>query len=187
MAKERMTGIEPALSAWEAEVLPLNYIRVSLRGWSPSSDSVILTRGDRREPRGCEQDADCRRGDEYGEHNPRHQDRAGRRDDRLPAERLHGDEHQHSGVGDEGEHDEPLAASRFTQPTHTQGQYLEQQYEERQHLQRVHPDEVRDTQVAPDGAPPEQRQAGATVIEPDGVSAGDAVEVGEAGRRSVPS
>ncbi len=24
-----MTGIEPALSAWEAEVLPLNYIRVS--------------------------------------------------------------------------------------------------------------------------------------------------------------
>ena len=27
-AVERMTGIEPALSAWEAEVLPLNYIRV---------------------------------------------------------------------------------------------------------------------------------------------------------------
>jgi hypothetical protein len=26
--RERMTGIEPALSAWEAEVLPLNYIRV---------------------------------------------------------------------------------------------------------------------------------------------------------------
>ena len=25
---ERVTGIEPALSAWEAEVLPLNYIRV---------------------------------------------------------------------------------------------------------------------------------------------------------------
>ncbi len=25
--EERMTGIEPALSAWEAEVLPLNYIR----------------------------------------------------------------------------------------------------------------------------------------------------------------
>jgi hypothetical protein len=24
---ERTTGIEPALSAWEAEVLPLNYIR----------------------------------------------------------------------------------------------------------------------------------------------------------------
>jgi hypothetical protein len=26
-AVERMTGIEPALSAWEADVLPLNYIR----------------------------------------------------------------------------------------------------------------------------------------------------------------
>lgn len=25
---ERITGIEPALSAWEAEVLPLNYIRI---------------------------------------------------------------------------------------------------------------------------------------------------------------
>jgi hypothetical protein len=24
---ERMAGIEPALSAWEADVLPLNYIR----------------------------------------------------------------------------------------------------------------------------------------------------------------
>ena len=34
--RERMTGIEPALSAWEAEVLPLNYIRapgaVTLQG-----------------------------------------------------------------------------------------------------------------------------------------------------------
>jgi hypothetical protein len=28
---ERMTGIEPALSAWEADVLPLNYIRRSRR------------------------------------------------------------------------------------------------------------------------------------------------------------
>lgn len=28
--RERMTGIEPALSAWEAEVLPLNYIRATL-------------------------------------------------------------------------------------------------------------------------------------------------------------
>jgi hypothetical protein len=26
-AVERMTGIEPAFSAWEADVLPLNYIR----------------------------------------------------------------------------------------------------------------------------------------------------------------
>ena len=25
--RERMTGIEPAFSAWEADVLPLNYIR----------------------------------------------------------------------------------------------------------------------------------------------------------------
>src|SRR6187551_3263698 len=30
-ALERMTGIEPALSAWEADVLPLNYIRVTRR------------------------------------------------------------------------------------------------------------------------------------------------------------
>ena len=29
---ERITGIEPALSAWEAEVLPLNYIRTLPRG-----------------------------------------------------------------------------------------------------------------------------------------------------------
>jgi hypothetical protein len=27
---ERVTGIEPALSAWEADVLPLNYTRVHL-------------------------------------------------------------------------------------------------------------------------------------------------------------
>jgi hypothetical protein len=32
---ERMTGIEPALSAWEAEVLPLNYIRVTALGPIP--------------------------------------------------------------------------------------------------------------------------------------------------------
>ena len=29
---ERMTGIEPAFSAWEADVLPLNYIRA----WCPA-------------------------------------------------------------------------------------------------------------------------------------------------------
>ena len=29
-ASERVTGIEPALSAWEADVLPLNYTRVYL-------------------------------------------------------------------------------------------------------------------------------------------------------------
>jgi hypothetical protein len=28
---ERVTGIEPALSAWEADVLPLNYTRVATR------------------------------------------------------------------------------------------------------------------------------------------------------------
>jgi hypothetical protein len=28
---ERVTGIEPALSAWEADVLPLNYTRADLR------------------------------------------------------------------------------------------------------------------------------------------------------------
>jgi hypothetical protein len=27
---ERVTGIEPALSAWEADVLPLNYTRTAL-------------------------------------------------------------------------------------------------------------------------------------------------------------
>ena len=30
-ALERVTGIEPALSAWEADVLPLNYTRAHLR------------------------------------------------------------------------------------------------------------------------------------------------------------
>jgi hypothetical protein len=29
-AVERVTGIEPALSAWEADVLPLNYTRAHL-------------------------------------------------------------------------------------------------------------------------------------------------------------
>ena len=29
-ALERVTGIEPALSAWEADVLPLNYTRAYL-------------------------------------------------------------------------------------------------------------------------------------------------------------
>ena len=35
---ERATGIEPALSAWEAEVLPLNYAREA-----PSTQSVLPT------------------------------------------------------------------------------------------------------------------------------------------------
>jgi hypothetical protein len=36
---ERMTGIEPAYSAWEADVLPLNYIRLVT---SPASIHNIL-------------------------------------------------------------------------------------------------------------------------------------------------
>ena len=27
---ERMTGIEPASSAWEADILPMNYIRIAV-------------------------------------------------------------------------------------------------------------------------------------------------------------
>jgi hypothetical protein len=33
-ALERMTGIEPAFSAWEADVLPLNYIRMAEPGYT---------------------------------------------------------------------------------------------------------------------------------------------------------
>ena len=36
---ERMTGIEPATSAWEADVLPLNYIRITD---PPLSERVIF-------------------------------------------------------------------------------------------------------------------------------------------------
>ena len=35
-AKERMTGVEPASTAWEAVVLPMNYIRTS------SHNSIVL-------------------------------------------------------------------------------------------------------------------------------------------------
>ena len=38
---EPMTGIEPAYSAWEADVLPLNYIRVA------QSEASMFTLGDR--------------------------------------------------------------------------------------------------------------------------------------------
>lgn len=38
---EPMTGIEPALSAWEAEVLPLNYIGVRLRAIDSLSDQAL--------------------------------------------------------------------------------------------------------------------------------------------------
>ena len=38
---ERVTGIEPALSAWEADVLPLNYTRVRIRQvWSLASAAI---------------------------------------------------------------------------------------------------------------------------------------------------
>ena len=36
---ERVMGIEPTLSAWEAEVLPLNYTRLGLDDHTVSSDS----------------------------------------------------------------------------------------------------------------------------------------------------
>lgn len=35
---ERMTGIEPACSAWEADVLPMNYIRMVRRGNAPPGE-----------------------------------------------------------------------------------------------------------------------------------------------------
>jgi hypothetical protein len=38
---ERVTGIEPALSAWEAEVLPLNYTRAT--GHQPGRDHSLAT------------------------------------------------------------------------------------------------------------------------------------------------
>ena len=41
---ERVTGIEPALSAWEADVLPLNYTRVG--GHPPQRMSMPPARGD---------------------------------------------------------------------------------------------------------------------------------------------
>ena len=47
---ERVTGIEPALSAWEADVLPLNYTRVHLHrmtipsAWAVSAQTSYRTR-----------------------------------------------------------------------------------------------------------------------------------------------
>ena len=40
-SRERVTGIEPALSAWEADVLPLNYTRVH-RSTSPGAGSLAV-------------------------------------------------------------------------------------------------------------------------------------------------
>ena len=42
---ERVTGIEPAFSAWEADVLPLNYTRVEARSYRPSSGGGNADRG----------------------------------------------------------------------------------------------------------------------------------------------
>ena len=39
---ERVTGIEPAPSAWKAEVLPLNYTRVATVIACPDWDKTIL-------------------------------------------------------------------------------------------------------------------------------------------------
>ena len=48
---ERMTGIEPALSAWEAEVLPLNYIRVGRSELRPAAVVILAqVRGGRASP-----------------------------------------------------------------------------------------------------------------------------------------
>ena len=41
--EERMTGIEPALSAWEAEVLPLNYIRMCALQARPHRNRVSIS------------------------------------------------------------------------------------------------------------------------------------------------
>ncbi len=64
---ERVTGIEPALSAWEADVLPLNYTRASprltplCRAWA-RPDIVPDERGGRSGWRTAQADLDARRG-----------------------------------------------------------------------------------------------------------------------------
>ena len=40
-AVERVTGIEPALSAWEADVLPLNYTRGRADWYSTQARSEV--------------------------------------------------------------------------------------------------------------------------------------------------
>ena len=50
---ERVTGIEPALSAWEADVLPLNYTRVTPlteRGSEHSRHTRLCRRADTVRP-----------------------------------------------------------------------------------------------------------------------------------------
>ena len=41
-ALERVTGIEPALSAWEADVLPLNYTRAHLHCLAVESACAVF-------------------------------------------------------------------------------------------------------------------------------------------------
>src|SRR5699024_3144284 len=93
---ERVKGIEPALSAWEAEVLPLNYTRVRVRGACaleagtsgtprrPGNDDqhtpcrpAVRTGGDRAEPLQCP-----------GPTPPRRTSRAPRRTGRTPPRRT---------------------------------------------------------------------------------------------------
>jgi hypothetical protein len=41
-ALERVTGIEPALSAWEADVLPLNYTRADLQRCAAGASCTVF-------------------------------------------------------------------------------------------------------------------------------------------------
>ena len=43
-SSERVTGIEPAFSAWEADVLPLNYTRVPCEQEQGDSSQPVSTR-----------------------------------------------------------------------------------------------------------------------------------------------
>ena len=43
---ERVRGIEPPLSAWEADVLPLNYTRTPARGGRPHPTKALPERGE---------------------------------------------------------------------------------------------------------------------------------------------
>ena len=51
---ERVTGIEPALSAWEADVLPLNYTRVRLHRHDLTISPGRVRADIVPEPIGCE-------------------------------------------------------------------------------------------------------------------------------------
>ena len=51
-ASERATGIEPALSAWEADVLPLNYARERLRSRASQHSGTLRRVANCRRPHG---------------------------------------------------------------------------------------------------------------------------------------